>query len=163
MSPSEKARLWLADLARKLAEDVAAAEQQAVTAAEALSRVGTGTPDLPTMALLSICIDRAYTAIESGLVRIARFIDENAPTGDDWHQALLQQMTLAIQDRRAEILSTGTAKAMDPLRRHRHWLRHAYAASFEWKRMEHAARSLTHAVAMAAVDLRRFLSNLETG
>ena len=160
MSPSDKAEGWAKDLARKLREDLASAEEQARSANEELTRVG-GPPGRATMAFVSVSIDRAYTAIESGLLRIARVIDGAVPAGEGWHKALLHQMTLPIQDGRAAVLSAASAAALDVLRRHRHWLRHAYAASFEWGRMKEAAQVLPGAVATARAELERFIAVLD--
>ena len=54
-------------------------------------------------------------------------------------------------------MSAGTAEALDVLRRHRHWLRHAYAAGFDRPRMEEAAHVLPAAVAGARGALDRIL------
>lgn len=160
MSPADKATGWLADLAARLREDVSAAEWQAKLAGEELSRLS-AEPGLPVMAFLSVCIDRAYTALETGFSRVARLVDENSPGGEDWHKALLHQMTLAIQDRRPAILAPETAAQLDRLRRHRHWLRHAYAAAFDWRRMEHAARALAPSIQAARADVERFVAYIE--
>lgn len=160
MSPHDKAANWAKDLARKLREDLASAEDQARWVDEELSKSGEA-PGRAAMAFVSVCIDRAHTAIESGLLRIARVVDGVTPAGDGWHKALLHQMTLPIQDGRPAALSSATAADLDVLRRHRHWLRHAYAASFEWGRMEDAVRALPRAMAGARADLERFIDLLD--
>jgi len=160
MSPRDKAVNWARDLARKLREDLASAEDQARSANEELSKPGE-VPGRAAMAFVSVCIDRAYTAIESGLLRIARVVDGVTPAGEGWHKALLHQMTLPIQDERVATLSASTAADLDVLRKHRHWLRHAYAASFEWRRMEDAVRALPRAISAARADLERFIDVLD--
>jgi hypothetical protein len=159
MSPGEKTDRWIADLAAKLREDIAAAEEQERIVAEERARAEMP-PGRATMALLSVCIDRAYTALEAGFARIARLVDENVPGGPEWHRALLHQMTLPIQDRRPAVLSRETAELLDRLRRHRHWLRHAYAASFEWTAMQEATIALAPAVSAARRDLEQFTAFL---
>jgi hypothetical protein len=161
MSPEDKARGWVAHLATKLRADLAAADEQAAVVDDELAAVG-ATPGRASMALVSVCIDRAYSALEGGFVRIARVLDGALPSGDDWHKALLHQMTLPITDRRPAVLQPETAAQLDLLLRHRHWLRHAYAAPFDWERMALAARALRPAVAAARTDVERLLSFAET-
>jgi hypothetical protein len=161
MSPPEKAGAWVADLALKLREDAGVAAEQASLASEELGRAASDPPPRAVMAFVSVCIERGYSALEAGFQRIARLLDENLPSGSDWHKALLHQMTLPIQDRRPPVLSAATALALDVLRRHRHWLRHAYAASFEWTHMKQAALAFPGAVESARLDLDRFVSFLE--
>jgi hypothetical protein len=160
MSPEDKARGWVANLATKLRADLAAADEQAAVAEDELAAGGTP-PGRASMALVSVCIDRAYSALEAGFVRIARVVDGALPSGDDWHKALLHQMTLPIAERRPAVLQPDTAAQLDLLLRHRHWLRHAYAAPFEWARMAEAARALRSAVVAARADLERLLAVAE--
>ena len=160
MSPDEKGRALTADLAARVRADLEAADQQARASAELLGKLDQAgaQPDVPAMAFMSVAIDRAYTALEAAFSRIARELDTVVPTGEDWHAALLHQMTLPIQDRRPAVISAETAGKLTLLRRHRHWLRHAYAASFSWPLMQDAARTLPQAVASAARDLSAFLT-----
>jgi hypothetical protein len=113
------------------------------------------------MALVSVAIDRAYTALEAAFARIARELDQAMPAGESWHAALLHQMTLAIQDRRPPLLTAAAAAQLDKLRAHRHWLRHAYAATFDWANMEDTARSFPDAMAVTKCELEGFLAFLE--
>ena len=158
MSPEEKAMEWLAELVAKLLADASAADEQV---ALATSEMAKGTPSLAGMALVSVCIDRAYTALESGFVRVARDIDGLVPTGESWHKALLHQMTLPIMDRRPAVLRPTTSRQLDILRCHRHWMRHAYAQSFDWARMAPAASAMGSAVAMAREDFVQLVTFLE--
>jgi hypothetical protein len=162
LSPEQKSRALTADLVDRIRADLAAAAEQARASAEILGRLdqaGAG-PDVPAMAFISVAIDRAYTALEAAFNRVAREIDAVVPTGEDWHTALLHQMTLPLQDRRPPVLAAETAAKLNHLRRHRHWLRHAYAASFSWPSMMETARLLPGAVADAAKDLETFVQLL---
>lgn len=163
MSPDEKSRLLTADLVERIEADLSAASDQAQTCADFVAGLNESrsTPDAPGMAFVAVAIDRAYTALEAAFVRVAREIDAVVPVGEDWHAALLHQMTLPIQDRRAAVLASSTAAKLDPLRRHRHWLRHAYSATFSWAAMEATARSLPDAVSAARVDLEAFVRFLQ--
>jgi hypothetical protein len=163
MSPDEQGRIIIGDLAERIRADVAAARDQAGASAglmTTLEKAG-ALPDAQAMAFMSVAVDRGYTALESACLRIARSIDGVIPGGEDWQVVLLHQMTLPIQDRRIAVLSSETAARLHRLRRHRHWLRHAYTGSFAWPAMEETARGLPEAVALASGDLEKFVEFLE--
>jgi hypothetical protein len=159
MTPAEKARVFLRALAIRLRADLAAAEAQADAVARELGK-GQGAPEPTTMAFVSVAIDRAYTAVESGFAHVAREIDGVPPTGDGWDASLLHQMILPIQDRRPAVIGPETAAHLEALRRHRHWLRHAYSTIYSWKAMQPAVRAFSPAVAGLRGDLERFLAFL---
>jgi hypothetical protein len=158
MSPDERAEIWMIDLARKLREDIAAARAQACSAAEELARDAGDEPARSVMAYVSVCADRAYTALEAGFRRIAQVVDRSVPSGEGWHAALLNQMMLPIQDRRPKVLSATTVARLEALRLHRHWLRHSYVAGFEWTKLAPVARGLNASVEAAAADIEQFLA-----
>src|ERR687883_152157 len=51
-------------------------------------------PSPERTAALALALDRAYTALESILDRVARTLEGGAPVGEDWHRALLQNAPL---------------------------------------------------------------------
>jgi hypothetical protein len=160
MSPTEKGIAFMADLARRIRLNLQAAEEQARLVSEPLERADQP-PDVARMALVSVAMDRAYTALEAAFARVARELDQAMPAGEGWHAALLHQMTLAIQDRRPPLLTAAAAAQLDRLRAHRHWLRHAYTANFDWSSMAETARSFPGAIAVAQCELEGFLAFLE--
>jgi hypothetical protein len=88
---------------------------------------------------LALALDRAYTALESVLDRIARTLEGGPPVGEDWHRALLANATLEIEDVRPRILGPHAFAAADDLRRLRHFVRHAYAAPLDLDRLRAVA------------------------
>lgn len=176
MTPAEKARVFLRALAIRLRADLSAAEAQADAAARELAKAGkvadrtaarttsndaaagaAGVPEPATMAFVSVAIDRAYTAVESGFAHVAREIDGLPPEGEGWDAWLLRQMVLPIQDRRPALIGPETAAHLEALRRHRHWLRHAYSTGYSWKTMRPAVQAFAPAVTALRADLDRFL------
>jgi hypothetical protein len=99
-------------------------------------------------------LDRAYTALESILERVARTLEGGAPVGEDWHRALLQNAALEIEKVRPRILGASSLAAADELRRFRHFLRHAYAAGLD--RIAGLAASWLAVFATVDADLDAF-------
>ena len=163
MCPDEAGRTVAGDLAQRIRADIAAARDQSRASTAlmtTLERAG-ALPDSQAMAFMSVAVDHGYTALESACLRIARSIDGVVPGGEDWQVMLLHQMTLPIQDRRIAVLSSETAARLEPLRRHRHWLRHVYTGSLAWPAMEETVRGLPEAVGFASGDLEKFAEFLE--
>jgi len=105
---------------------------------------------------LALALDRAYTALESLLERVARTVEGGAPSSDDWHRTLLHNAGLEIERVRPAILGAASLAAADELRRFRHFLRHAYAASLDPGRVARVATSWTSAFASVEADLDGF-------
>lgn len=162
MSPIDKSDTVLATLAAAVRADIEAARHRASEFERELATLE-GLPSDPTMAFIAISIDRAYTALEAAFLRIARTVDETVPTGEAWHASLVHQMTLPLADRRAAVLTSDVAAALEPLRRHRHWLRHSYAAAFAWPKMRDVALTAKPAIERACAALESFLDSVVDG
>ncbi len=80
---------------------------------------------------ISLCLHSFYTGVERICQFIARFIDYVEPTGESWHQKLLEQMTLTIPDVRSQVISESTQLSLDEFRRFRHVVRSIYAYKLE--------------------------------
>lgn len=122
---------------------------------------GPATPE--RIAALALSLDRAYTALETLIDRVARVLEGGVPAGEDWHRALLRGAGLAIDRLRPAILGPRVLAAADELRRFRHLLRHAYAAELDASRLAGVAAQWLSAAADLAADLdsfERFLSEL---
>jgi hypothetical protein len=104
-----------------------------------LARLGTLAEPGPA-AVAAVALHHAYGAVESALLRVARELGEGAPTGPDWHQALLDTMALDIPDVRPAVLSADTRDSLARLLAFRHFFRHAYAVALDAERLD-AVRS----------------------
>jgi len=112
-------------------------------------------PDRPVVALVAVDIDRYYTSLEATFEAVARSLDRDIPTGSGWHQALLERMEQP-GDARPAVLGSATRAALTSLLRFRHFLRHAYAVEFDWRKLQPLARSLPETNALVASDLAAF-------
>jgi hypothetical protein len=61
-------------------------------------------------------IEKVYSGVERGLLRIVRNIDGHVPEGADWHIILLRRLANPLPDRRPSVLSRGTTQQLDDLR-----------------------------------------------
>lgn len=72
-----------------------------------------------------------YSGVERIFALIAAALDNSVPTGDKWHHALLQQMTIEIADIRPAVISQTVYHQLEEYRRFRHVVRNVYAFNFD--------------------------------
>ena len=67
-----------------------------------------------------------YSGIERVFELIAKRIDGSLPSGDNWHQELLKQMTIDIKMVRPPVISQSTYNYLNNYRGFRHVVRNVY-------------------------------------
>ena len=72
-----------------------------------------------------------YSGIERIFTMIAENIDNNLPSGKDWHVALLEQMSKEIVNIRPAVISAELAIQLDEYRGFRHVVRNIYSYNFK--------------------------------
>lgn len=142
-------------LLEKLDLDLAAADRRAAEVAAVLGAFPGTDPDRGGVAIVAVALDHYYSSIEASLEMAARVFDAAAPAGADWHRSLLHAMRTTTQTRPA-VVASQTADGLEDLLAFRHFLRHAYAADLEWKRMCRLAAALPELHRMVRADLAGF-------
>jgi hypothetical protein len=77
-----------------------------------------------------------YSGVERLFERIAVVVDGTKPAGDNWHMALLQQMSSEIKAIRPAVISNLTRTGLDEYRGFRHVVRNVYTFNFEAAKVE---------------------------
>lgn len=67
-----------------------------------------------------------YSGIERIFERLVETLDGNLPKGENWHQALLVQMSKEVTGIRPAVISLQTLKRLDEYRGFRHVVRNVY-------------------------------------
>ena len=67
-----------------------------------------------------------YSGLERIFELIATRVDDTKPTGENWHQALLVQMTTEIPGVRPAVISESSHSQLDEYRGFRHVVRNVY-------------------------------------
>jgi hypothetical protein len=109
----------------------------------------------PVMAQAAVALHHGYGAVESSLVRVARYIEGALPTGPDWHVELLESMALELEGVRPRVLSDETLRLLRRLLAFRHFFRHAYAVSLDARRLEELATDALALESLLSTDLER--------
>lgn len=102
-----------------------------------------------------------YTGCEAILTRLARAGDR-MPRGEEWHATLLIEAARPVEAGRPPILGGDSAKALDKLRRFRHFFRNSYGIELDVEKLRHHADAVPAAHAAFRADIEKFLTLLET-
>jgi len=83
-----------------------------------------------------------YSGVERIFEDIARTVDSSIPTGSDWHQSLLIQMSSGIGGFRPPVISNELRNMLDEFRGFRHVVRNVYAFNFRPSRLKELVDNL---------------------
>jgi hypothetical protein len=97
-----------------------------------------------------------YSGLEHIFEMVARQIDSVFPSGDRWHQDLLEQMTKEIKELRPAVISLKTFSLLDDFLAFRHLVRSIYAFNLDAEKLKQLLVRLPEALYYAKQDLRNF-------
>jgi hypothetical protein len=103
-----------------------------------------------------------YCGVERIFRHIATRIDEDLPSGPDWHVQLLQRMGTDIETVRPAVLDHETIRQLDEYLRFRHLFRNMYGFDLEWERCLSLLSELSAVFGRLAQQLLRFDEFLHT-
>ncbi|MFQ5904716.1 MAG: hypothetical protein ACE5JO_13605 [Candidatus Binatia bacterium] len=102
-----------------------------------------------------------YMGVERIFEDIAREVDEGTPTGPDWHQSLLLQMSAEIAGIRRPVIGQETRYCLDEYRGFRHVARNVYTFSLHAARLQELTTGLRACYEAVISDLSTFADFLE--
>jgi hypothetical protein len=108
---------------RQEAPELERATDRAVRAWE----LAQSTPEDLLVDASALNIHSFYAGLERVFALVAERIDASLPSGPNWHQDLLRQMTAELPGVRAAVLSPSLYPALDRYRGFRHVVRNVYA------------------------------------
>lgn len=149
MTPSELSASRLRRILAEVQADRAAFQKRAGEVLVYANRALTA----EQAAAAALGMERAYTALESILERVTRALEGWAPSGADWHRQLLDGAAMSIHKVRPALLSQRSHEVADRLMRFRHFLRHAYGADLDARRVGELVADLVLGQASIVADL----------
>ena len=106
-------------------------------------------------------IAQAYTIIEGVLAYVARRIDREPVTGDDWHKKLIARCAKACDEpKRRAVVSEGLAGDLLELCEFRHVVRNIYPTRLEAPRVRENLRRLIRATRTFDAETRTFAAGI---
>jgi hypothetical protein len=97
-----------------------------------------------------------YSGVERIFEEIARTVDGTIPSGPDWHQSLLFQMSAGISDLRPPVISVQLRNFLDDYRGFRHVVRNVYAFNFRPARLKELVDNIAECHTLLKNDLNEF-------
>lgn len=83
-----------------------------------------------------------YTGLEKIFRLIALEVDENLPSGEEWHKRLLNRVAMDIDDLRPPVIEEELQEQLGEYLRFRHLFRHIYGFELKWERCKPLVRKL---------------------
>lgn len=102
-----------------------------------------------------------YGGLERIFELIASVVDGTKPRGENWHQALLVQMTEEVAGVRPAVISQTTFHRLDEYRGFRHVVRNLYTYNFEAAKIRKLVTDLPAALEQTRAELLAFANFLE--
>ena len=102
-----------------------------------------------------------YAGLERMFELIATTVDGQMPTGEHWHQQLLEQMASEISGVRPAVISNATHQVLDEYRGFRHIVRNVYTFRFDPAKMQRLVENAPAAWAQVQAELLAFASFVE--
>ena len=118
-------------------------------------------PERTVVIVTAVNLHGWYTALEHGLERVARLVDQTLPSGSTWHVELLAQMQLEIPELRPAVIPAGVASELNELRKFRHFFRNAYVLELDPTRVRARALDLAQAHPPVEAGWRGLLEHVQ--
>lgn len=147
----------LAGRIRQLLNDI----ERVVQRIELLHKKAKSTGDTGYFDGVALNLHSFYSGIEAGFEDIGRTIDLALPTGPNWHQELLQQMTAELNDLRPAVIQRETRFCLDEYRAFRHLVRNVYTFHLKPSRLEELANEVQQCFGLVSQDFSDFIHFLQ--
>lgn len=155
----------MSELAEKVAAQVTFEIEQIdrllTVYADLLERVQQRTPDLVEVAAIASVVHSFYNGLENIFLSIAKGLDQQVPTGSQWHRDLLVQMSQQTANR-GGVISTELARKLADYLGFRHFYRHSYSFFLEWEELKKLVTPLREVWAQVKEELDEFLESLKS-
>ncbi|OGO47036.1 MAG: hypothetical protein A2W37_09950 [Chloroflexi bacterium RBG_16_63_12] len=101
-----------------------------------------------------------YTGIERIFELVVAEIDQDHPTGPNWHQELLRLVATEVPKLRPALISDTTRNTLDRYRGFRHVVRNIYSFNLDREQILPLVRDLRYIFETARSDLTRFAETI---
>jgi hypothetical protein len=116
----------------------------------------------PESAWVALALDHAYSAFEAMLVRLERGLCQPERAGAAWHRALLLDAARPIEGLRPAVVPAEVLADWLELLGFRHFLRHAYRAELDPRRLAQLVERLERAVRVTEPCIAAVLAALRS-
>jgi len=150
----------LVHLAARIRDELTELDRIAERVAEAWARALRDNDDY-YLDSVALNLHGFYNGLERVFELIAATIDNARPKGENWHQALLQQMSAEVAGLRPAAISEDTLQRLADYRGFRHVVRNVYSHNFQAARLQKLVGSLPDVLEQVRAELQAFAEFLE--
>ena len=118
-------------------------------------------PDDYYLDSIALNLHGLYTGLERIFEIIAGHIDANKPSGENWHQVLLNQMMKEIPQLRPAVLSSRVCGLLQDYKGFRHIVRNVYTYRFDVVKIEKLVNEVPYIFNEVKSELLSFAAFLE--
>jgi hypothetical protein len=151
----------LKNLARGIRHELSELEQVLTRVQEAWERMRLSGDDF-YLDSVALNLHGFYSGIERIFEKLAETVDGSLPTGENWHQVLLIQMSREIEGVRPAVISIPTCQKLNDYRGFRHVVRNVYAYHFDASKLEKLVREAGPVFNQVKAELLAFSQFLDT-
>lgn len=149
-------------LAERLRTELRAIEQVVERAENAIRKAHEQAQDRVFFAAsAALDLHGFYAGVERLFEMIASDVDQNRPTGGNWHRDLLAQMALTVADVRPAVIADETRTALTEYLEFRHVVRNVYTFNLRPERVMELVGRLRATFDLAQRDLLKFAEFLD--
>lgn len=105
-----------------------------------------------------------YSGVEKIFERISEEIDQDLPSGKDWHNRLLTRMAGEVEGVRPPVISDELQEHLEEYLRFRHLFRNIYGYKLKWERIAPLAKNLpdlNKRIRQEVLEFRNFLNQMK--
>jgi hypothetical protein len=125
--------------------------------------MGDPSQDARTRVLLGTVLKDFYDGVERIFKHIAAALNEPLPSGEEWHEQLLEKMSQPTENRKP-VISQDLKDALDEFLRFRHLFRSIYVVTqLQWEPMAPLVVNLPQVYKQLREEVESFLSELGSG
>jgi hypothetical protein len=101
----------------------------------------------------------SYTCLETIFLRISQHFENNLQS-NRWHQNLLQNMTIRVDDIRERVLSEETYNVLLEFLKFRHFKRYYFEFSYDWDKLDFLQKKYKKLLPLIKKDITAFVAFL---
>ena len=116
-------------------------------------------PDIIEMTAAAQVLHSFYNGIESIIVLIFKYIDEELPNDLKWHKTLFE-MSFGNNSKHIKIINDDIKNELEKYLLFRHFIRHAYSSELDWNEMGQLVNEIENIWKIIKNDFEKFLKNI---
>lgn len=110
---------------------------------------------------VALCLHDFYNGVEKIFRSIAKELNGGIPKGDNWHNDLLYQMGLSIENLRPPVISRELDKTLREYLGFRHVVRHVYGYDLDYEKINPLLRKFPGVFKEFSEHIHRFTEFIE--